>query len=159
MRLYVHDPGEEEVAVIEDVSPEVQLASMIEVIDGDYVFFDEDDAPVDLQMTLIEIFQVRGLEQRHHAHVHRHPCLRIAVEVIYNGVTKPVPAVPGSLVEKVLLRAVSEFGIDPVTGADLVFRIPGTNDDLPGSERIGRLTPRGTCSLTLNLLPGHREHG
>jgi hypothetical protein len=159
VRLYIHAPGTADVVIMDEASPDARLSTLVEVVEGDFVFFDDGDEPVDIQLTLVEIIQGSGHQDHHHHHVHHHPCRKIMVGVVYNGRTKEVPAVPATLVETVLLRAISEFGIDPVTGADLVLLLPGSDDDLSGSKHIGELVGRGTCSLTLNLLPGHREQG
>jgi hypothetical protein len=159
MRLYIHHPGSPEVSVVEDASPDARVATLVDVVEGDFVFFDDGDDPVDIQLTLAEVVRGFAEEDRHQHHVHHHPCRQIAVEVVYNGRTKEVPARAGTQVETVLLRAISEFEIDPVTGADLVLRLPGSADDLGGTTHVGTLVPRGRCTLTLNLLPGHREQG
>jgi hypothetical protein len=168
MRLYIHSPGTAEVTVIEDVAPDTRVDAVVEVVEGDYVFLDDDDEPINVQLTIAALVQnsEHGDRQHHHQHhhhhhhhVHHHPCLKLEVGVVYNGQTKSVPAVPGTLIETVLLRALAAFEIDPVTGADLVLRLPGSDDDLPGSKHVGELIQRGSCSVTLNLLPGHREAG
>jgi hypothetical protein len=158
MRLYLHTPGSLDVAVVEDVDPDANLSAIVEVGEGDFVFVDDGEEPVDVQLSIVEILGVSRDEPGHH-HVHRHPCREIIVEVVYNGRGRAIPARPGTHVETLVLRAISEFGIDPVTGADLVLRFPGSDDDLPSSECVGSLVVPGSCSLTLNLLPGHREQG
>lgn len=158
MRLYLHTPGTSDVAIVEDVDPDATLSTVVEIIEGDFVFIDDGDEPVDIQLSIVEILEVSRDDPGHH-HVHHHPCHEIVVQIVYNGREKIIPARPGTLVETALLRAISEFGIDPVTGADLVLRLPGSDDDLPGSDRVGSLVGRGNCALTLNLLPGHREQG
>jgi len=157
MRLYVHRPGSSEIEVVEDAPTDRPLGEvLVEVVEGDFVFVDDAGEPVDLQVTLVEIVEVGP---RHHHHVHHHPCRSISVSVNYNGRLVDVGSRPNTTVEAVLTNAISAFGIDPVTGADLVLRVPGTDADLPASRHIGSLVARGTCSVTLNLVPGHREQG
>jgi hypothetical protein len=157
MRIYVHGPGSSEVVVLDEAPTDRRLSDLVEILDGDYVFLDDEDEPVDIQLSLVAI--VRTDEPTHHHHLHHHPCRQITVVVFYNGMNKEVPASAGTRVESVLLRAISLFGIDPVTGADLVLRRQGTEADLPPSTHIGSLVPRGSCTISLNLLPGHREQG
>jgi len=139
MRLYVHRPGTSKIDVLEEVATDVALGEVIvDVVEGDFVFLDDNGEPIDLQVTVAELVTT-GV--RHHHHVHHHPCRSITVNVNYNGRLQGVGATPNTTVETVLTSAISAFGIDPVTGADLVLRIPGTDADLPGSLHIGVLVP------------------
>ncbi len=157
MRLYIHRPGTNDIDTLKDAPTDTPLGQiLVDVVEGDFVFVDDNGEPVDLQIALIEIVEVGS---RHHHHVHHHPCRSISVSVSYNGRFEDVGATPNTTVEDVLTNAISAFGIDPVTGADLVLRLPGTDADLPASRHIGSLVPRGICSVTLNLVPGHREQG
>jgi hypothetical protein len=157
VRIYIHRPGTNDIDVLEDAPTDVPLVQvLVDVVEGDFVFIDDNGEPIDLQITLIEIVEVGT---RHHHHVHHHPCRSISVSVNYNGRVEDVGATPNATVEAVLTSAISAFGIDPVTGADLVLRVPGSDSDLPGSRHIGSLVPRGTCTATLYLVPGHREQG
>jgi hypothetical protein len=156
MRLYVHRPGTSEIDVLEDVPTDVGLGEVIlDVVEGDFVFLDDNGEPIDLRVTLAELVEV----DVHHHHVHHHPCRSITVNVNYNGRPESIEARPNTTVETVLTSAISAFGIDPVTGADLVLRVPDTDADLPGSRHIGALVHRGSCLVILNMMPGHREQG
>jgi hypothetical protein len=156
MRLYVHNPGSMEVLAIEDADANVSLSELIAVVDGDFVFVDDKGEPVDITFTLTEISVAIDT---HHHHVHRHPCKAITVEVVYNGRPVTIDGAPNVRIEEILMRAIADLGIDPISAADLVLRLPGTDHDISGSTFIGELVPRGECSLKLNLLAGSREHG
>lgn len=158
MRLYNHRPGED-VSLINDVDPQLPLETLIEVAEGDYVFLDDHGEPVDVRVKLVELIELTGHDDRPHHHVHHHPCRRITVEVVYNGRTVRVEGPPNMTAEAVLLQAIADFGIDPATGADLVLRRPGSDDDISSSTPIGELVSRGECSLFVDLRPGHREQG
>lgn len=156
MRLYVHSPGSNEVTAIENADANTSLGEQISIAEGDFVFVDDNNDPVDITLTLT---QITITVEKHHHHVHHHPCKEIKVEVMYNGRPVFINAVPNGRIEDVLMRAIAELGIDPVSAADLVLRVPGTDQDLSGSTFVGELLPRGDCSLVLNLLAGNREHG
>lgn len=74
----------------------------------------------------------------------------------YGGAPQILNVAPSTRIQALQARALQAFGIDPVTGATLVLRLPGTESDLPGSTH---LTGRGECRLALNLLPSTREAG
>jgi len=158
MRLYIHRPGEE-VSLLDNVDPTVSLETLVEVAEGDFVFLDNNGEPVDIKVTLVELIEVISRSDQPHHHVHHHPCRSISVEVVYNGRSVRVDGPPSMTAQTVLLQAIADFGIDPATGADLVLRRPGSDDDIPSSAPIGELVPRGECSLALDLRPGHREQG
>ena len=153
IRLYLHSP-DHEIEIIE-VTGTARVRDVI-TVEEDLIFLDGNDEPVDIDLTLIEIVTDSG---QHHHHVHKHPCRRITVEVTYGGLTKTLEAAPSSPIESLRLRAVHDFGIDPVTGATLVLRLPGTDADLPGNGYLTELVLRRHCSLALNLLPSGREAG
>jgi ribosomal protein L32 len=145
-----------EVTHIDEADANVSLSELIVVVEGDFVFVDDKGEPVDIALTLIEIAVAADT---HHHHIHHHSCKAIKVDITYNGRPVSMSVTPNLRVEDVLLQAIADFGIDPVSAADLVLRLPGTDQDISGSTFIGELVPRGDCTLKLNLLPGSREHG
>lgn len=157
MRIYIHSPGIEKIEIIEDVDLNSQFSDHITLGEGDFVFVDEQDVPIDYSIVISEI--EISPHNSHHHHVHRHPCREISTTVSYNGRPVTITVRPNSRVGQVLDDAIARFEIDPVSGADLVLRLLGSTDDLSNSRFIGELVPRGSCSLELNLLAGHREHG
>ena len=156
MRIYIHSPGIETIEIIEDVDANFRLSDHITLGEGDFIFVDEQGVPIDCSIVIAEI---EISPHNSHHHVHRHPCREISTEVSYNGRQVTITVRPNSRVGQVLDDAIARFEIDPVSGADLVLRLPGSNDDLSNSRFIGGLVSRGSCALELNLLAGHREHG
>jgi hypothetical protein len=157
MRIYVHEP-DAELKLHEDVEESQTFREICTVEEQTFVFLDDDDEPVGVDLTIVEVVIARGRKPGHH-HVHRHHCREITVEVHYGGDTRPVRVTPNQTVATVLNKAIAEYGIDPAAGADLVLRRPGSNEDLPQAEHIGDLHAGPPCSLELNLLPAHREAG
>lgn len=123
-----------------------------------FVFLDDHDEPVELDLVIVEVLVLRGRTPGNH-HVHRHPCRHITVDVHYGGDTRDIRVTPNQTLATVLSKAIAAYGIDPAAGADLVLRRPGAHEDLPQSEHVGDLHPGTECKIDLNLLPAHREAG
>ena len=157
MRIYVHEPGTD-LILHEDVAQTQTFREVCTVAEEEFVFLDDDDEPVEVDLTIVEVVIARGRHPGHH-HVHRHHCRQITVEVHYGGDTRVVAVTPNQSVASVLSKAIAEFGVDPAAGADLVLRRPGSNEDLPQAEHIGDLHAGPACAIELNLLPAHREAG
>lgn len=154
MRLYLHVAGQD-VQLMENVDPAARICDVVPVAD-ELVFVDDDEEPVAVEVTLHEVLLDRNAR---HLHLHRHPCRRIAVKVTYGGAPQILNVAPSTRIQALQARALQAFGIDPITGATLVLRLPGTESDLSGSTHLSDLTRRGECRLTLNLLPSIREAG
>jgi len=157
MRVFVHEP-EVDLRLVEDISPETTASALLGPTGEHFVFLDNVEEPIDIDVVLVEIITVRGGQPLHH-HVHRHPCAKIIVRVNYGGDPRDVHAAPNATVGTVLTRALRVYGIDSATGADLVLRLPGSATDLPQTAHIGDVHRGSGCSLELNLLPAHREAG
>lgn len=157
MRIYAHEPGSE-LTLHEDVPRDRTFREIVAVDQETFVFLDDDDEPVDVELVIVEVVTSRGRSPGSH-HVHRHHCRHVTIAVNYGGDTRDVKVSPNQTVATVLSRAIKAYGIDPAAGADLVLRRPGSTDDLPQAEHIGDLHPGPACKLELNLLPAHREAG
>jgi hypothetical protein len=158
VRIYNHQP-DSDTTVIDDIEETATVASLLEVADTDYVFLDDDDEPIRIDVAIVEVLRGRGREPGHHHHIHRHSCRTITVSVTYGGALRRILAAPNTPVATITTEALTAFQIDPVTGADLVLRVPGSDSDLSDSTCIGSLTHGRDCAADLNLLPAHREAG
>ena len=157
MRIYLHEP-QAEPTLLEEVEETARFRDICAVEEEIFVFLDDHDEPVEVDVLIVEVLRERGHKPGHH-HVHRHPCRQISVEVHYGGDTRPVLATPNQTIGVVLTRALQAYGIDATSGADLVLRRPGSADDLSQNEHLGDLHPGENCKLELNLLPAQREAG
>lgn len=116
----------------------------------DLVFIDDDEEPVDVELTLAQAITGRG---RHHDHhdIHRHPCRWIDARISYGDTTQTLRAAPSSRIEIVRRRALDLFGLDADTAATLVLRRASTDTDLPDGDYLSDLAGREPCRLDLNL--------
>ena len=118
----------------------------------DLVFIDDDEEPVDVELTLAQAITGRG---RHHDHhdIHRYPCRWIDAHVSYGDASQTLQAPPSSRIATVRLRALDLFGLNPNTAETLVLRIPAADTDLPESDYLSDLVGPKPCRIDLSLLP------
>jgi hypothetical protein len=157
MRIYLHEP-QSEPTLLEDVEETARFRDICRLDGEAFVFLDDDDEPVEVDLLIVEVLTVRGRKPSNH-HIHRHPCRAITVDVHYGGDTRDIRITPNQTVGALLTKAIQAYGLDAAAGSDLVLRRPGSNDDLPQAEHVGDLHPSKSCKLELNLLPAHREAG
>ena len=165
MKLYLHSPGARDLVAADGVDPAVPLIQTLadlghDVPEGAYVFLDNLAEPVDPSRPLGELLVTAGKPGvGGHAHLSVHVCIQIHVRVSYNGRTRQFPARPNVSLDELAETVSDKFGVEAAAAADLVFRIPGSEDDLPGSVLVGELDTDADCSLPLNYLPSVREAG
>lgn len=91
-------------------------------------------------------------------HVHR--CRRIAVAVMFNGVTEEHSFGPGTPIAAVKKwAAIAAFGMDPGDAAEHVLQLAGTTDRPEPDTHIGTLVTCPDCRLAFDLVPLKRVEG
>lgn len=153
MRVHAYTAGSAAAVTHPDVASETRLRDLIVIEADERIHRVGEEIEVDIELSIIEIF---GTE---HGHVIAHPCREIAVLAVYGGIDKTVTAHPATYVRDVRAKAISEFGLDPASSADLVLRLPGTTTDLVPTYPIGAYAPKGTCSVTVDLVHLVRPQG
>lgn len=119
--------------------------------DGDYlVFLEGEDEPLDPHGHLQDGEPLR-------LQVHR--CVKIAVAVTFNGVTKTEDFAPGRTVESVKKAMARAHGLDPRDAAEHVLQLAGSNDRPDADTHIGALVGHGACALAFDLVPLKRVEG
>jgi hypothetical protein len=131
----------------------MRLAEIVAVEVGEKVYRVDDEAELDLELTVMEVFGERP------GHVVVHKCHRIEVTVSYGGTDKIVQAHPATRIRKVREKAIAAFGIARGDAADLVLRLPETTADLPAAEPVGAFVTAGSCAVTLDLVHATRAQG
>jgi hypothetical protein len=153
MRVHAYSTGTEAAVTHPDVEPQVRLRELLLIESDEHVYRVDDEVEIDVDLTVVELF---GTDP---GHVVVHPCREIAVTVGYAGQDKLVTAHPSTRVRAVLAKAIAELGLDAASSADLVLRLPGTTTDLALANPIGAYVPKGTCSVTLDLVHLVRSQG
>jgi hypothetical protein len=153
MRVHTYTAGAEAAVTHPDVKPEVRLRELLMVEADERVYRVGDEVEVDLDLTIVELFAADP------GHVIVHPCREIAAAVSYAGQDRIVNAHPATRVRDVRAKAIAEFGLDAGSSADLVLRLPGSTADLVLSNPIGTYVPKGTCSVTLDMVHLVRPQG
>lgn len=122
--------------------------------DGDYlVFLEGEDEPLDTHGHLPKGKDGEPLRLQ----VHR--CVKIAVAVTFNGVTKTEDFAPGRTVESVKKAMARAHGLDPRDAAEHVLQLAGSNDRPDADTHIGALVGHGACALAFDLVPLKRVEG
>jgi hypothetical protein len=122
--LHLHRPRRS-VEAFEVFDDDARIRDIITVAD-DLIFLDDDDEPIDVNLTLAQVIGGRG-RHHHHYDIHRHPCRWINAYISYGDGTQTLQAAPSSRIATVRLRALDLFGIDPDAATNLVLRIPATD--------------------------------
>lgn len=152
MRVHLYEDGQDG-AQTREVGPKTRLAEVVVVEVGEKVYRVGDEAELDIELTVVEVFG----EQPGHVIVHK--CHRIEVTVAYGGADRVVQAHPATRIRKVREEAISAFGIPSGDAADLVLRLPGNTADLRSTDPIGAVVPKGSCAVTLDLVHATRSQG
>ena len=153
MRIHTYAAGADAPVTHPDVEPGVRLRELVVVEADERVYRVGGATEIDIDVTVIELF---GTDP---GHVIVHPCREITATVSYTGNDKVVTAHPSAHVRDVRAKAIAEFGLDAGSSADLVLRLPGSTADLVLSTPIGAYVPKGTCSVTLDLVHLVRPQG
>jgi len=121
-------------------------------VDDDLIFFDDDEEPSDVDLTLAQAISGRGKHHQDHD-VHKHPCRWITAHVSYGDATQTLQVAPSSRIETVRRRALDEFGLTTDVATTLVLRVADTGTYLRHSDYVSDLVGREPCRLDLNLIP------
>ena len=151
MELFLHTEGGEDPEVVE-VEATAKVRSLLgnEAEPDGGVWVEGADDPVDLDLT----FEAAGIRHRHH--VHRGRCRRVDVVVQFNAEDFTHEYGPGATIKKVYHWASGDQAADlsPEQKAKYVLAEPGADHYLGDGVHVGSLvTPGGSCTVTLNLLP------
>jgi len=137
-----------------EVEPGARLREVLVIeTDDELVYRVGDESEIDLDVTVAEVF---GQEP---GHLITHSCRKVAVTVVYAGAEKIVKVHPAVRLRKVRAKAVDEFDIEPADAADLALRLPGRDQDLDLAMPVGAIVPKGTCSVSLDLVHTVRPQG
>ena len=148
--LHLHRPRRS-IEAFEVFDDDARIRDIIAVGD-DLIFLDDDDEPIDVNLTLAQAIGGRG---RHHRSL-RHSPPSVPLDqcyISYGDATQTLQAAPSSRIATVRLRALDLFGIDPDTAANLVLRIPATDADLPESDYLSNQAGAKPCRIDLTLVP------
>ena len=150
LRLRLHRPRHS-VETIEFAEYDARIRDILP-IDDDLIFLDDDDEPIDVDLTLAQAISGRG---KHHAHhdVHKHPCRWITAHISYGDATETLQVAPSSRVETVRRRALDIFGLTTAIATTLVLRVSDTGTYLRSRDYVSDLAGKEPCRLDLNLIP------
>lgn len=151
MRIYVHDASGAHTLDLDD--PATPLTKAVPVDGQERLWPENSDEPLLADATVADIGNGRT------GHVHRGRGL-ITVTVTYNGLVESRDFGPGTTIERLFEWVTGRrgFNVDPAAAADLVLRLPGTEDDLDPGTHIGTLVSKAKA-LALDLLPAQRFAG
>lgn len=153
MRIHTYSPGAGGAVTHADVAPDVVLHQLLVVETNEYVYRVGDEVEIDVEQTVVDIIDEEVV------HVIAHPCRSVTVTVGYAGDDKDISVHPAAHIKRLRAKAIEVFDIDPASAADLVLRLPGSNNDLPLQHPVGTYVPRGTCGLTVDLVHAVRAQG
>ena len=149
MQVFVHGPGREEPEVIE-VEGTVIVRELLAGHDGEQIWIEEVDVPMELDVTLA----VAGIGHGHH--VHRGPCREVEVRLSAGeGREAAHRFAPSAKVGRAVTWGAEHLGLGPAADVEAVDRRTGRVVD-PGTH-IGWLAEAGTCSAELDLRPVRRD--
>lgn len=154
MELFTHSAGVENPEIVEVEATALVRTLLVEGDADGPIWLEEVDEEVDLDITL----EAAGI--RHHHHVHRGPCHRIEVIVRWNGDHEQDfgPATTTKTVEKWAFGP-KVANLSPEQAAQHVLAVPGADHFLEAGVHVGSLVTKGSCRVTLDLLPRSRFEG
>jgi len=153
MRIHTYTAGVEAAVTHPDVASDVQLRVLLVVEAEEQVFRVGDDVEVDVELTVGELF---GADP---GHVVAHHCRKITMTASYAGQDRIITVHPAVHVKQARAKAIEEFKLDAASSADLVLRLPGSSNDMVETNPLGAYVPKGTCSLTVDLVHQVRAQG
>ncbi len=145
MEIYVHTAGREDPELIE-INETVVVRELLAVgqdpADAELVMIEEQEEPVNLDMTLV----AAGIGHRHH--VYRGRCRRVLIRVRYNG-DKSHEFHSAATIRRVFDRATGPdgFNLTPAERVKHVLALPGADHFLDWDVRVGTLVTTGTCDV------------
>lgn len=155
MDLFIHSVGNEHPEIFEVEDTQLVRSLILETDPDGRIWLEEVDEEIDLDITI----EVAGI--RHHHHVHRGRCHRIQAVVRFNGVNHEHEFGPSTTIKTVRTWACGPhaFKLSPVEAAKHVLALPGADHFLDDGVHIGSVATKGTCAVTLDLLPRSRFEG
>jgi hypothetical protein len=155
MEIYVHRPtsGRMDLVVVEESAT---LGAVVGLADGDAVWVEDGDAPLDPSLTLSEA----GIRHRSHIHVNR--CRSVRVQVTYHG---PPPREedfgPAARLQAVFDWATGKKGFDlsREDKAEYALQVCESTDQPELSDHVGSLVIDGSCDVCFDLVAKHNIQG
>jgi hypothetical protein len=164
MRVHLYTAGSIEARTL-TATPEARLRDLVELADGEQGFVvddghDEEDESdgddgegADPDATVAALFGTGS------GHLVTHTCRRVAITVAYAGGEQIVKVPPSARLRQVRRRAIAAFGIAAADAADLVLRLPGSDQDLDLTLPAGAIVPQRSCEAAVDLVHTVRPQG
>jgi hypothetical protein len=128
--------------------------------DGQWVFAEDRDGPVDLHTLVQTLVPGKGEESAAVVRLHHGRCQRVTVNVTFNGVTKSQDFPPVTRVTHVHQWAThNAFDMSPRDAAEHVLELVGSDDRPDPDTQIGTLTSGTLCAVAFDLVPFKRVEG
>jgi hypothetical protein len=153
MRVHVYGPGASG-ARSQEVEPETRLGDLLVLADGERAYPMEEDTELDPNLSVAVALGAGP------GHVVISACRKIIVTVTYGGVDKQVDVNPSARLRRVRKLAIDKaFEISANDAADLVLRLPGSDQDLDLASPVSSIVPQGSCSVVVDLVHATRPQG
>jgi len=153
-QIYLHGEGLQEIKLVEvaeDLTTDEILSSLrvagATFLDTDevYIFIDEE-----------EPFDGKKIKVKHKQHVHVSRCKKVQVTIMYNtSIVLVLP--PNTKISKLIRLAAKQLSISDNDSADLIPML-GANT-LDANAHIGAYVTKGTCSVSISLIPNTQVKG
>lgn len=166
IKIVLQCEGSAEV-LVGDVNSELTVGEVLAILgakdigqDGLWIFAEDSDDPVDLNMPVQVLVPGKGEGSAEVVRLHQGRCQRVTVSVIFNGVTKSRDFPPVTRVAHVHHWAThNAFEMSPRDASEHVLELVGSNDRPDLDTQIGTLTSGTLCSVAFNLVPFKRVEG
>jgi len=128
--------------------------------DGQWVFAEDRDGPVDLHTLVQTLVPGKGEGSAAVVRLHQGRCQRVTVNVTFNGVTKSRDFPPVTRVTHVHQWAThNAFDMSPRDAAEHVLELVGSDDRPDPDTQIGTLASGTLCAVAFDLVPFKRVEG
>lgn len=128
--------------------------------DGQLVFAEDCDGPVDLDTPVQALVLGKGDGGAALVRLHQGRCQRVTVNVTFNGVTESRDFPPVTRVAHVHQWAThNAFDMSPRDAAEHVLELVGSDDRPDPDTQIGTLTSGTLCAVAFDLVPFKRVEG
>jgi hypothetical protein len=153
VEIYIHRSGRERMQ-LQEVDGSTTVAEAVGLNDGEAVWLEDAEEPLDATRTVAEAVGERG-------HVHVHRCRRVEVKVTFNGVTKDHSFAPGAKIKRVFRWATGKdgFPMSEEDRAEHALQLCGTDDQPDPADHVGSFVTEGNCEVCFDLVPKHRFEG
>jgi hypothetical protein len=148
MQIFVHGPGGDAPEVIE-VEETALVRELLVGRDGELVWIEEVDVPVEIDVTLV----VAGIGPGHH--VHRGRCREVDVWLIADGRDASRRFAPSATVARAVRWGAEQLGLGPARDLEVTDQRTGRVVS-PGTH-VGSLADAGGCTVALDLRPVRRD--